>query len=608
MHCTPVTMMAAKNPKRKCRRYSEEYLKLGFVPSLTNETFPMCLVCEKVFSNDAMKPSKMKDHLVRVHPDKTDKDIDFFRALKDKLEIRTGVVSLIPQPAQPDNEKGLRASYNISLIIAKSGQPYSTAEEIIVPSIKEVIDNLMNKDSSSVLKCLSLSSNAVRQCIDEMAADVEKSLISELQSSRFSIQLDQSTFRDENILMVYVRYFSQLQKTIIDEFLFAKHIVADVKVETIFRCLEEHLQKHNIPLKNITVVSTDGTLPMSSHHRGLTTLLKERIPDVRTIHLMLHRQHLVAKELSEELHDALRVCISAINKIKDNPFNSGLISMLYERNDETMNYLLLHTDTRWLSRGNILQRLVELYEMTVNFLTSTDPDLSHQLQKCKNHLYYLADLFSHLNDVQMRLQGRDVTIIQARTILLGFQIKLGLFKSSLARRNFQYCPNLQELETGGETLSDDDLTIYMTHLEKLYEDFNSRFEDLEKIEIPDWIVAPFDILNGNPFDYDLQEEVIHMFVDLEAKSLFKNNSTGLFWTNVNIINKYPKLSGKVLPFLLSFPSSYITEAGFIHLSTLMTRERNEVNLEKCGELRLKLTSLTTNINTILKHHQANPSY
>ncbi|XP_066938665.1 zinc finger BED domain-containing protein 5-like [Macrobrachium rosenbergii] len=607
MHSAPVTMMAATNPKRKCRRYSAEYLKLGFVPSFTNETSPMCLLCEKVFSNDAMKPSKMKDHLARVHPDKIGKDVDFFTALKDKLEIRTGVVSFIKPPAPPDNERGLRASYNISLIIAKSGKPHSTAEEIIVPSVKEVIDTVMNNDSSSVLKCLSLSSNAVRQCINEMAADVEKSLISELQNSRFSIQLDESTFRGENILTAYVRYFSQLQKCIIDEFLFTKYLEADAKGETIFRCLEEHLKKHNIPLSNITAVSIDGTLPMSSFHRGLTTIFKERFPDVRTIHLVLHRQHLVATELSEELHDTLEVCIKAINKIKGNPFNSILLSMLCERNDETMNHLLLHTDTRWLSRGNILQRLVELYDLTVNFLTSTDPNLCHQLQKCKNHLYYLADLFSHLNDVQMRLQGRDVTIIQARTILLGFQIKLGLFKSSLARRDFQYYPNLQELEKGDETLSDDNLTIYMTHLEKLYEDFNNRFGDLEKIEIPDWIVAPFDIPNGNAFDYDLQEEVIHMFVDLEAKSLFRNNSTGLFWTNVNIVNKYPKLSGKVLPFLLSFPSSYITDAGFIHLSTLMSRERNKVNLEKCGELRLRLTNLTPNINAILKH-QANPSH
>jgi len=76
--------MAAANAKKKCRQYSQEYLKFGFVPSFTNETMPMCLLCEKTFSNDAMKPSKMKDHLERIHSDKKNKDLDFFKMLKEK--------------------------------------------------------------------------------------------------------------------------------------------------------------------------------------------------------------------------------------------------------------------------------------------------------------------------------------------------------------------------------------------------------------------------------------------------------------------------------------------------------------------------------------------
>ena len=55
--------------KKKCRRYSQEYLKFG-LHSFTNKTMPMCQLFEKTFSNDAMKPVKMKDHLERIHFDK----------------------------------------------------------------------------------------------------------------------------------------------------------------------------------------------------------------------------------------------------------------------------------------------------------------------------------------------------------------------------------------------------------------------------------------------------------------------------------------------------------------------------------------------------------
>ncbi|XP_045133133.1 protein FAM200B-like [Portunus trituberculatus] len=81
---------------------------------------------------------------------------------------------------------------------------------------------------------------------------------------------------------------------------------------------------------------------------------------------------------------------------------------------------------------------LDLYSSTLQFLADVDSSLCEELKKCKNALFYLADLYSKFNETQKRLQGKDVTIIQARTVLLGFQGKLGLFRASLARRDFQY--------------------------------------------------------------------------------------------------------------------------------------------------------------------------
>lgn len=56
--------------KKKCRMYNIDYLKFGFVESVTDKRLPMCLICEKVFPNDAMKPGRMEDHLSKCHPAK----------------------------------------------------------------------------------------------------------------------------------------------------------------------------------------------------------------------------------------------------------------------------------------------------------------------------------------------------------------------------------------------------------------------------------------------------------------------------------------------------------------------------------------------------------
>lgn len=61
-----------------------------------------------------------------------------------------------------------------------------------------------------------MSDNTVQRRIDEMARDVEKTLAAELQHSRFSLQLDESTFGNSNILVAYVRYYSRSKECIID--------------------------------------------------------------------------------------------------------------------------------------------------------------------------------------------------------------------------------------------------------------------------------------------------------------------------------------------------------------------------------------------------------
>ncbi|KRZ48612.1 SCAN domain-containing protein 3 [Trichinella nativa] len=145
--------------------------------------------------------------------------------------------------------------------------------------------------------------------------------------------------------------------------------------------------------------------------------------------------------------------------------------------------------------------------------------------------------------------------------------------------------------------------------EKLEEDFKIRFEDLESMTVPDWIIAPFDIETGNAnIEFSLQKEHVEMSADLEAKLLFKHKSLSEFWSNVNITNKYPKLSAAAQPFLLAFPSLYMVEAGVSHVNAILIKQRNRLNLEMLGDLRLKLTNFQPNINALAAAHLTHPSH
>ncbi|KAF2361422.1 hypothetical protein FHG87_007818 [Trinorchestia longiramus] len=53
---------------------------------------------------------------------------------------------------------------------------------------------------------------------------------------------------------------------------------------------------------------------------------------------------------------------------------------------------------------------------------------------------------------------------------------------------------------------------------------------------------------------------------------------------------------------------YMVEAGFSHANAILTEQRNRLNLENRGDLRLKLTNFKPNINSLAAAHQAHPSH
>lgn len=88
---------------------------------------------------------------------------------------------------------------------------------MIIPAIKDVIENVMKKGFKLVLKCTLLSANTVKRCIQDMADDMKRTLTSEIQHCKFAIHLDESTFSSSNLVKAYFRFHSSsLNNTVED--------------------------------------------------------------------------------------------------------------------------------------------------------------------------------------------------------------------------------------------------------------------------------------------------------------------------------------------------------------------------------------------------------
>ena len=69
------------------------------------------------------------------------------------------------------------------------------------------------------------------------------------------------------------------------------------------------------------------------------------------------------------------------------------------------------------------------------------------------------------------------------------------------------------------------LEVYINHLDKLRDDFKIRFWDLDNMHVPDWFVTPFDMkIDNEGCESDLEDGLIEMLLDLDAKVLFKSRN------------------------------------------------------------------------------------
>ena len=102
-------------------------------------------------------------------------------------------------------DRGLEVSYEISLRIAKCSKNHTIGEHLIKPAISSFLKVVLEKDDKD-LQSMPLSNNTVSSRIYKISCDVQ--LVEKIKHTNCSIQLDESTVRDsEALLMVYVRIY-----------------------------------------------------------------------------------------------------------------------------------------------------------------------------------------------------------------------------------------------------------------------------------------------------------------------------------------------------------------------------------------------------------------
>ncbi|CAM5095989.1 unnamed protein product [Natator depressus] len=186
-------------------------------------------------------------------------------------------------------------------------------------------------------------------------------------------------------------------------------------------------------------VCTDSAAAMTGRHKGVA---KKKITDVAPLakvrHCMVHRENLAMRKRPDDLKDVLDKTIKVVNFIKTHQANAHILGAMCAEIGELHHSLLLNTEVRRLSKRKGLNRVFELRESLMGFLEEQMHRSGKFSETWLAQLAYLADIFHHLNQLNISMQGHQSNKVTA------FTEKLGLWQKRVHKGTRIMSPCLQE--------------------------------------------------------------------------------------------------------------------------------------------------------------------
>lgn len=225
---------------------------------------------------------------------------------------------------------------------------------------------------------------------------------------------------------------------------------------------------------------------------------------------------------------------------------------------------------------------------------------------------FLSDIFKHLNDLNLGLQGRDKTVIDLVEQMRAFQVKLDLFGTDLSTGRMLHFLTLRTCISSPAQIRDV-MTDFIASLKK---NFAGRLDGLVlPTEVAIFARDPFTVaiegdlsVRANKVVPSINEgkftlKLVDMQSSITMVQELCTKGPAMFWTDVNV-HQFPNIQKVAIVILSMFGLTYTCESSFPYMNSIKSNSRCSLTrrtLHQC--LRIALTTYEPKLTALVQNQK-----
>ncbi|GBN24034.1 General transcription factor II-I repeat domain-containing protein 2A [Araneus ventricosus] len=571
--------MAAKKRKvdSECRAFNDEWTWKYFFTVVKDK--PVCLICNEAVA--VFKEYNISRHFTSKHKNSN------YEAMSE-YERKQNVESLCKKLSGRQNffkkvntiqEAATHASYIVPYNIAKNNKALSDGEFVKQCTLQ--VCDVLCPDKKNNFQTVSLSRKTVTSRIEVIDKNLTSQLESKIGQFKFcSIAMDESTdINDTAQLVLFIRGVDE-NFEITEELACMRSLKGTTKGCDIFREFQQGLLTLEVPITNICDITTNGAPNMTGKKSGFLGLFNQNCPgnNVVFLHCVIHQDVLCKSALN--MKPVLDAVVKLVNTIRSRGLTHKQFRDLLHSVQSEYSDVLYYTKVRWLSAGCVFERVWQLKDDIVSFFH--DKQCSAECEMLEDTERFFTYLLCHMNNLNVKMQGKNQFIDDIWAHLKAFKQKLNLFAGSIPSVNEEKHKN------------------YEDGLKKLHFEFERRFQDFSAIQTEfDIFTMPFNV-NCEAVRSDLQLELIELQTNNYPKQSFLNMPKLEFYKSLSKVS-FPNLISHAQKNSAMFALSYICEQVFSTMNLKKNYFRSRLTDEHLASfLRISTSDFEPQYKELLK--------